>query len=82
MELIVFTANGSTYQFNDVTNFKNTSYGFSFDYFGKSTQKTRTAYFNNQSTAGYAILKDEIKKEATKEHKRSQYEGCSIPKYV
>ena len=55
MELIVFTNNGQTYHFNGVTDFKPTTTGFSFKYFGKATQVERFAVFNNTSTAGYAL---------------------------
>lgn len=55
MELIVFTNNGQTYHFNDVIDFRPTTTGFSFDYTGKATSVTRSAVFNNTSTAGYAL---------------------------
>ena len=54
MELIVFTNNGQTYHFYEVTDFKPTT-GFSFAYTGKATGVTRKATFNNTSTAGYAL---------------------------
>ena len=57
-ELIVFTNNGQTFMFHDVTEFTNTTTGFKFKYFGKMTQVYREATFNNTSVAGYA-LKDE-----------------------
>lgn len=55
MELIVFTNNGQTYHFNDVTDFRPTTTGFSFSYTGKATGVTRQAVFNNTSTAGFAL---------------------------
>jgi len=55
MELIVFTNNGQTYHFNDVTEFRPTTTGFSFTYVGKATGVERGAMFNNTSTAGYAL---------------------------
>ncbi|WP_125607279.1 hypothetical protein [Lapidilactobacillus bayanensis] len=55
MELIVFTNNGQTYHFNDVIDCRPTTTGFSFDYTGKATGVTRSAVFNNTSTAGYAL---------------------------
>ncbi|MCA6745407.1 hypothetical protein [Enterococcus lactis] len=55
MELIVFTNNGQTYHFYEVENFKPTTTGFSFVYTGKATGVTRSATFNNTSTAGYAL---------------------------
>lgn len=58
MELIVFTNTGQTYSFSDVTDFKFTTNGFSFNYFGKSTNTARHAAFNNTSTAGYAFTED------------------------
>lgn len=55
MKLIVFTNNGQTYHFNDVTEFKPTTTGFSFNYVGKATEVKRSAMFNNTSTSGYAL---------------------------
>ena len=55
MELIVFTNNGQTYLFKGVENFRPTTTGFSFDYFGVATSVKRSALFNNTSTAGYAL---------------------------
>ena len=54
-ELIVFTNNGQSYHFYDVTDFRPTTTGFSFNYTGKATGLTRQAVFNNTSTAGYAL---------------------------
>lgn len=54
-ELTVFTNNGQTYHFSEVTNFRPTTTGFSFTYTGKATGVTREAAFNNTSTAGYAF---------------------------
>lgn len=54
--LIVFTNNGQTYHFFEVTDFKPTTTGFSFTYTGKATGVTRKAVFNNTSTAGYALV--------------------------
>lgn len=56
MELIVFTNNGQTYYFNEVTDFRPTTTGFSFTYTGKATGVTRKAVFNNTSTSGYALV--------------------------
>ena len=56
MELIVFTNNGQTYFFSDVTDFKPTTTGFSFSYTGKATGITRKAVSNNTCTSGYAIV--------------------------
>lgn len=55
MELIVFTNNGQTFIFKQVSNFAHTSTGFTFEYTGESTGVTRKATFNNTSTAGYAF---------------------------
>lgn len=55
MELIVFTNDGQTYHFFEVTDFKPTTTGFSFTYTGKATGVTRKAVFNNTCTAGYAL---------------------------
>lgn len=54
-ELIVFTNNGQTYHFENVTNFRPTTTGFSFTYHGKATDVDRDAVFNNTSVAGWAI---------------------------
>lgn len=64
-ELIVFTNNGQTYHFSEVTNFRPTTTGFSFTYTGKATGVTRDAAFNNTSAAGYALVDEE------NEHKRA-----------
>ena len=56
MELIVFTNNGQTYHFFEVTDFKPTTTGFSFTSTGKATGVTRKAVFNNTCTAGYALV--------------------------
>lgn len=54
-ELIVFTNNGQTYLFSNVTNFTTTTTGFKFTYEGKMTGVTREATFNNTSVAGFAL---------------------------
>ena len=54
-ELIVFTNNGQTYHFENVTNFRPTTTGFSFTYHGKATGVDRDAVFNNTSVAGWAF---------------------------
>lgn len=54
--LIIFTNNGQTYNFNQVTNFLPTTTGFKFDYTGVATGTTKTAVFNNTSVAGYAYI--------------------------
>ena len=54
-ELIVFTNNGQTYHFENVTNFRPTTTGFSFTYHGKATGIDRDAVFNNTSVAGWAF---------------------------
>lgn len=55
MELVVFTNNGQTFLFKNVTDFTTTTTGFRFIYTGASTGVRRTGVFNNTSTAGYAI---------------------------
>jgi len=55
MELIVFTNNGQTYHFTEVTDFRPTTTGFSFEYVGKATGVKRSTVFNNTSTSGYAL---------------------------
>lgn len=59
MEIIVFTNNGQTYLFQKVSDFKPTTTGFSFTYVGVATGVKRTVVFNNTSTSGYALVKDE-----------------------
>lgn len=54
-ELIIFTNNGQTYHFENVTNFRPTTTGFSFTYHGKATGIDRDAVFNNTSVAGWAF---------------------------
>lgn len=54
-ELVVFTNNGQTYLFSNVTNFTTTTTGFKFTYEGKMTGMTREATFNNTSVAGFAL---------------------------
>lgn len=58
-EIIVFTNEGKTYSFNNVTNFKHTTQGFEFVYTGVATGVTRQAVFNYTSVSGYALHKDE-----------------------
>lgn len=54
-QLIVFTNNGQTYMFDNVSNLKPTAKGFSFEYTGNATGVTRTAVFNSTSACGYAL---------------------------
>lgn len=54
-ELIVFTNNGQTYLFSNVTKFTTTTTGFKFTYEGKMTGATREATFNNTSVSGFAL---------------------------
>ena len=54
-ELIVFTNNGQTFHFKDIKEFRPTTTGFEFTYFGMATHKTRKAVFNNTSVAGFAV---------------------------
>lgn len=55
MELIIFTNNGQTFMFKQVTDFRYTTTGFTFSYTGNSTGVTRKATFNHTSVAGYAL---------------------------
>lgn len=61
MELIVFTNNGQTYRFVDVTDFTPTTKGFGFSYVGQGANITRKATFNNTSTVGYATNQNQEK---------------------
>ena len=54
-QLIVFTNNGQTYMFDNVSNFKQNTQGFSFEYTGNATGVKRTAVFNSASACGYAL---------------------------
>lgn len=54
-ELIVFTNNGQTFHFMNVTKFRPTTTGFSFTYHGTATGIDREAVFNNTSVAGWAF---------------------------
>lgn len=55
MVLIVFTNNGQTFRFEEVTDFTTTTTGFKFEYTGVMTGVTRRAVFNNTSVSGYAF---------------------------
>lgn len=55
MELIIFTNNGQSFNFKQVTDFKYTTTGFTFSYIGDSTGVTRKATFNHTSVSGYAL---------------------------
>lgn len=57
MGLIVFTNNGQTIVFHKVDNFEPNTKGFNFTYTGNNGVK-RTAYFNQISTAGFAVYKE------------------------
>lgn len=59
MELVVFTNNGQTFLFKQVTNFTNTTTGFKFSYTGVMTGVTRNAVFNNTSVSGYALAESQ-----------------------
>ncbi|MCK8606157.1 hypothetical protein LNP18_08580 [Leuconostoc citreum] len=72
-ELIVFTNHGQTYHFNNVTNFRPTTTGFSFKYHGKATGVDRDAMFNNTSAAGYAIADTPEETTTLPEHEQGLY---------
>lgn len=55
MELMVYTNEGKTYHFKDVTDFAHTTQGFSFVHIGVSTGVKRTTVFNYTCVAGYSI---------------------------
>lgn len=55
MELLIFTSNGKVFKFSNVTNLMPSSQGFTFEYSGVATGKTRKATFNHASVAGYAL---------------------------
>ena len=54
-ELIVFTNNGQTYIFHNISKLRPTTTGFTFTYTGKATGVVRDAVFNNTSVAGWAV---------------------------
>ncbi len=58
-ELLIYTANGKVFKFDNVTNLMPSSQGFTFEYTGVATGKTRKATFNHISVAGYALLDKE-----------------------
>lgn len=53
MDLILFYANGTTFRFGQVTNFKVTGEQVEFDYYGLSTQSHRHGKFTG--VVGYSI---------------------------
>ena len=55
MELLIFTTNGHVFKFSNVTNLMPSSQGFTFEYSGVATGKTRKATFNHASVSGYAL---------------------------
>lgn len=55
MELIIFTINGYTYEFNDVKNLTSTTNGITFEYFSVATDAWQTATFDYRGISGYAI---------------------------
>lgn len=81
-QLIVFTNNGQTYMFDNVSDFKPTTKGFSFEYTGNATGVKRTAVFNSTSACGYALAdvaekaastKHEIDKQSRREQRRKGF---------
>lgn len=54
-EVIVFTNQGKTFKFRNVTNISYKTIGFSFDYEGESTGKKRHIEFFFNSTCGFAV---------------------------
>lgn len=54
-EIVVFTNNGQTYIFHNISNLRPTTTGFTFTYTGKATGVVRDAVFNNTSVAGWAV---------------------------
>ncbi|UWP78308.1 hypothetical protein KZR06_16010 (plasmid) [Lacticaseibacillus paracasei] len=81
-QLIVFTNNGQTYMFDNVSDFKLTTKGFSFEYTGNATGVKRTAVFNSTSACGYALAdvaekaastKHEIDKQSRREQRRKGF---------
>ena len=81
-QIIVFTNNGQTYMFDNVSDFKPTTKGFSFEYTGNATGVKRTAVFNSTSACGYALadvtekatsIKQEIDKQSRREQRRKGF---------
>lgn len=54
MEVLVFTNEGKTFMFKNVSEFRPTTQGFEFIYVGEATKETRKVNFNYTSVAGYA----------------------------
>lgn len=59
-EIIIFTNNGHTYTFKNVSKFGYTTQGIKFIYTGIATGLTREAQFNNESMCGFAICDMEV----------------------
>lgn len=55
--LIVWLKKGETLRFEKVKNLENTDTELKFEYFGVSTQVTRSATFNQINIAGFALEK-------------------------
>lgn len=54
-EIVVFTTQGKTFIFKNISNFSYNSLSISFDYEGVSTGVKRHAEFFHEGTSGYAI---------------------------
>ena len=57
--LVIWLPKGETLYFENVEKLENTDSELKFDYFGASTQKTRSAIFNQINIAGFALEKKE-----------------------
>ncbi|GAB2022427.1 hypothetical protein RyT2_15010 [Pseudolactococcus yaeyamensis] len=53
--LIIWLVDGQTMKFEQVKNLKTTDTDLIFDYFGISTNVTRSAVFNQINIAGFAL---------------------------
>ena len=57
--LVIWLPRGETLYFEKVENLENTDSELKFDYLGVSTQKIRSAIFNQINIAGFALEKKE-----------------------
>ena len=57
--LVIWLPKGETLYFENVEKLENTDSELKFDYFGVSTQKTRSAIFNQMNIVGFALEKKE-----------------------
>ena len=57
-KITVFSNNGASLHFKNISNFKWTTKGFEFDYVGASTGDVQHASFDHTSTMGHSMTVD------------------------